>query len=230
MNFKSLVLSGAVAATLAFAGSAHAVVNPSFESGLTGWTATDALVAVVTESDTPPDILGPTPPYTATDGLFLAELTAGEEEAIDGSVAYTTLYQDFELTTASYLTLNVAFASFDYFPYNDDAYVRIYQIVDMTPVFFAQIYTASVASVGDYTAQPWQTVGRALAIGSYRVEAGVRNSTAELTEGFSPSRLVVDNVNIAVGVIPEPGAWALMILGFGATGAALRANRRRVLA
>lgn len=32
------------------------------------------------------------------------------------------------------------------------------------------------------------------------------------------------------GVIPEPGAWALMILGFGGAGAALRQQRRRALA
>jgi hypothetical protein len=33
-------------------------------------------------------------------------------------------------------------------------------------------------------------------------------------------------VDDAVGGIPEPGTWALMILGFGATGAALRSRRR----
>jgi hypothetical protein len=32
------------------------------------------------------------------------------------------------------------------------------------------------------------------------------------------------------GVVPEPGAWALMLLGFGATGAALRARRRAAAA
>jgi hypothetical protein len=32
------------------------------------------------------------------------------------------------------------------------------------------------------------------------------------------------------GVVPEPAAWALMIVGFGGAGAALRRNRRRVTA
>lgn len=32
------------------------------------------------------------------------------------------------------------------------------------------------------------------------------------------------------GVVPEPSAWALLILGFGATGAALRAARRKRVA
>lgn len=34
----------------------------------------------------------------------------------------------------------------------------------------------------------------------------------------------------AAGVVPEPGAWALMIVGFGAAGAMLRSRRRMALA
>lgn len=37
---------------------------------------------------------------------------------------------------------------------------------------------------------------------------------------------IVDNVSIGSAAVPEPGAWALMILGFGAAGGPLR---RRVL-
>lgn len=33
-----------------------------------------------------------------------------------------------------------------------------------------------------------------------------------------------------IAPVPEPGAWALMIIGFGGAGAVLRARRRRVLA
>jgi len=38
------------------------------------------------------------------------------------------------------------------------------------------------------------------------------------------------NVTIRTGVIPEPGAWALMIVGFGLTGAALRRRRTPAVA
>lgn len=41
--------------------------------------------------------------------------------------------------------------------------------------------------------------------------------------------LKLDNVNLAgapMGAVPEPGAWALMILGFGGAGAVLRRRRR----
>ena len=41
---------------------------------------------------------------------------------------------------------------------------------------------------------------------------------------------VMDDLTYSTGVVPEPGTWALMILGFGATGAALRSRRRLAFA
>ncbi|MDP3749509.1 MAG: PEPxxWA-CTERM sorting domain-containing protein [Phenylobacterium sp.] len=38
---------------------------------------------------------------------------------------------------------------------------------------------------------------------------------------------VVDNLNVAVSAVPEPATWAMMIVGFGAVGAAVRGGRRR---
>lgn len=34
--------------------------------------------------------------------------------------------------------------------------------------------------------------------------------------------VVIDDVSLSIGAVPEPSAWALMILGFGAVGAAAR--------
>ena len=39
--------------------------------------------------------------------------------------------------------------------------------------------------------------------------------------------IVIDNVSLAIGAVPEPSAWALMILGFGAVGAAARRCRAK---
>lgn len=39
-----------------------------------------------------------------------------------------------------------------------------------------------------------------------------------------------DGLAGSVAAVPEPGAWALMILGFGSAGAALRGQRRRLAA
>ncbi len=41
---------------------------------------------------------------------------------------------------------------------------------------------------------------------------------------------VIEYGGLAVGAVPEPGTWGLMILGFGAVGGALRRRRREKLA
>jgi hypothetical protein len=47
--------------------------------------------------------------------------------------------------------------------------------------------------------------------------------------GGNPSGLRVEFQGATIGAaVPEPGAWALMILGFGGVGAVMRTNRRRL--
>jgi hypothetical protein len=56
--------------------------------------------------------------------------------------------------------------------------------------------------------------------GLYVRYGGINDKPDELiTASFDPAATVS---------VPEPGAWALMLMGFGALGAALRADRRRV--
>jgi hypothetical protein len=40
----------------------------------------------------------------------------------------------------------------------------------------------------------------------------------------------VDGTDLSIAATPEPTAWALMITGFGASGALLRRRRRAALA
>lgn len=51
--------------------------------------------------------------------------------------------------------------------------------------------------------------------------AGSVNFSLE-DQGNDNVGIIIDNVSLAVGAVPEPSAWALMILGFGAVGAAAR--------
>ncbi|WP_337187514.1 PEPxxWA-CTERM sorting domain-containing protein [Phenylobacterium sp.] len=62
--------------------------------------------------------------------------------------------------------------------------------------------------------------------------AGEYETSFTYVSGPAPAGdFVVDRVYIVAGnAIPEPGAWALMILGFGGAGAALRRNRRLAFA
>ena len=70
----------------------------------------------------------------------------------------------------------------------------------------------------------------------FSFDAGVRGptramlsfTTADDTAGFIASDAIVTPVAVAAGV-PEPTAWAVMLLGFGVLGVALRQARTRAL-
>lgn len=59
--------------------------------------------------------------------------------------------------------------------------------------------------------------------------AGAHNIYVNGTLGASQNGSYVGNINISPAV-PEPGTWAMMLMGFGAVGFALRRRRRPVLA
>jgi len=219
MTFRSLGLGLALAAALTVPAFADGVSNAGFETGdLTDWTFTDGFVDVVTGAD---DAVV-TPPFgqhfDPTEGDYFARLTAGSDDS-DFS-AYTLLSQAFELTAASRLTGDAAFLAFDSLPYNDDAFVRIF---DGTS--YHLLFASNVAAVGDFGHTPWTgfAFGR-LEAGAYVLEAGVRDG---LDFGAS-SQLLLDNIQITTLGVPEPASWALLIAGFATVGTALR--RRRTIA
>lgn len=218
MNLKSTVLGGALAAALVLPAQAAAVLNAGFETGdLASWAATPGFVEVVTEAD---DAVV-TPPFgehfTATEGDYFARLTAG-----DTSGVYTTLSQAFTLGAASYLSFDAAFLAFDYAPYDDDGYVRIFSMAGSQVVF-----ASSVGAVGDLGHTSWaHFTSGLLGAGDYVLEAGVRN--VDDPDPSYSSQLLFDNVAVAaapVTGVPEPAGWTLLLAGFGLAGAALRRRR-----
>jgi hypothetical protein len=61
--------------------------------------------------------------------------------------------------------------------------------------------------------------------GLFRVTATAGERFNSVTFSSSSNSFEVDN--LATGGVPEPASWALMIVGFGGAGAALRGQRRR---
>lgn len=206
----------AAAATLALVGQAQAatLVNAGFEAGLTGWTASNGLVDVVSSTD---DALAQS--YVPQEGQAFARLTAGEP-----GDAFTELSQTFTVNAAFRISGSAAFLAFDYLPYDDVALIRLIGLSGSRVLF-----SSSVSTVGDYGASGWRTFeSDLLAAGTYTLVAGV-------SDAFEPggsSQLLLDAVQVrSLGtVVPEPSAWALMIAGFGGVGAALRSRRRTAAA
>ena len=55
------------------------------------------------------------------------------------------------------------------------------------------------------------------------VASGTMQSVQFRSQEFNPSGIALDNV--AISLVPEPAAWAMLIAGFAMTGAALRGRR-----
>ena len=213
MTLKSAILGCAVAVAFTLPAQAASLFNASFETGDTGsWTVENGVVEVVTDADdaTQSPIFGEH--YTATDGDYFAKVTADAN-------GYTTLSQLFTLTASSRISFDAAFLAFDYDPYDDDAFVRVRNLTtNVTTVLF----TSSVLAVGDLGHTSWARFSSGfLDAGDYVFEAGVQNGGGDFSADYA-SQLLLDNVSIAV---PEPSAWAMMLLGFGGLGAVLRQRR-----
>ena len=82
-------------------------------------------------------------------------------------------------------------------------------------------YSINVTGTGyDTLAFNWQTKAqRAPSLDAYGVDASTQYDMFAL-----------DDVSLKGMAAPEPSAWALMLVGFGGLGAALRSRRRTALA
>ena len=82
-----------------------------------------------------------------------------------------------------------------------------------------------LGSVGTYNltgggTNVMQLAPTAIGAGDYRFSfAGTNNNPSGVASG-----------NVTISAVPEPGTWALMLLGFGAIGLTLRSRRRPALA
>jgi hypothetical protein len=170
---------------------AQAAANLGFESGSTsGWTTSGTAFASTGTDGFTPQL-----------GSWFGVVSAGSQDV------YSTLTQSFTLAAGKRIRGFVGFKANDYLPFNDDAYLT----VNGTPLF-----TASVASVGDFGSTGWQAFSfQAPVSGTYTLELGVAN------RGDSS----VNSVAVLDATVPEPATWTMLIAGFAMVGLS---SRRRV--
>ena len=207
---KIVFAAAALVAGLSAATAHAAIVNGSFESGLTGWTTS-------TWGTGSTGVETGVPGYSPTDGSQFASMYAS-----------AMLTQTFA-TTGGTLVGNVAFLSWDGGGlFNDVGQVKLHDLSDnnVQTLFYSDSNT--VGGYGESTG--WNSFFFDLAAGNYTLEVDVFNTGDE----ESNSQLLLDAVRISHEVsvdpgpagVPEPSTWALMILGFGGMGATLRTRRR----
>lgn len=218
----SIIATAAMAATLLGGSSAQAaqLMNGSFEDVLDDWTANPMLVSI------PPvfnhrNAQGEVDyTFNPIEGMRMAALMVNQpDDAQDGDPPEppTTVVQTFT-TSGGWFSGWAAFAAQDALPYNDFAFVRLYNAdVDI------DLFHSDVQTVGAFGYTLWTPFKTWLGAGEYTVEAGVGNRV----DPFSPSYLLLDNFAVTAS-IPEPTTWAMMLLGFFGLGAVIR--RRRAVA
>jgi hypothetical protein len=226
MKLFAFAATAALLTALAAPASAS-VVNLGFASGdLSGWTVsgTGSVTPVTSALDANQVDYARTEPGRV--GETFAQLIAGPDDL------YTTLSRQFTVTGAGSLSFEAAFLAFDTADFDDDGFVRISNDDDANQVF--DLLHLSITDVGDNSSSGWLGFTQALAAGHYTITAGVENVGDG--DAYSPGfdgQVLLDNVVLTdtdagpTGGVPEPASWALMIIGFGVTGGALRARRQQ---
>jgi len=153
--------------------------NTGFELGsFAGWMLSDAALGEVVSS-----------------GALLGERYASLRSGA-GQDTYTTLARSFTLAAGESLTGLAEFVAGDALPYDDDGYVTVSLLGGASTLLFS----ASVASVGDYGDTGWAPFEFvAPEAGTYVLAAGVRNTQDNSVD----SRLLLDGIEqfrLAVGV------------------------------
>lgn len=230
----NLLTVAAVAAGLAFAGSANAatnlLTNGSFENGLTGWTLVtngvgqgySPTVVITTDG------VGRGYPNGAFGEGVIADNAPGPFAGDGGTKAayFSSDLGNESLTQLVNLTTGWYEVGFDaYLPANgfnnpNDA------------TFTAKVGTYTWAPVllkGTATGpQNWQHYSATVFVSPDQV--GVPTAFSFAANGYPAVDVLIDRVYITTAAVPEPTTWALMILGFGSVGAMLRNQRRRQVA
>jgi len=194
--------------------SAQMVTNGGFESP----TISDPCCNTV-----PPD---PLPGWTATPNVNVVN---GTFSSTNGNLAFEgtqyldlvgqggtgSIYQD--LTTSIGQTYTLTFA------YSHNLFAPNEATSASASVAVGSLFGILMHNTGDTSNLDWRVYTNTFTASGTTTRLTFTNLTGGPNEG-----LLLDSVSVAA--VPEPGTWAMMLLGFGAIGMAMRSRRRRQIA
>ncbi|MBO9582446.1 MAG: PEPxxWA-CTERM sorting domain-containing protein [Sphingobium sp.] len=192
--------SGAIAAPI--------ITNGSFESGLTGWTTSGSGttpgigITVITTGGTNSTGYGDNVPvYDGTHAVFFVDDNANE-----------TLSQSVSLVGGTHYTLSFALFATS----SGAANPYTFSLKDSVGASVLGTNLSSNVPVGVWT--PYSYSFQAASTGNFTL-------AFNFVSGQTPSKdVILDAVNITA--VPEPASWALMLMGFGGLGFAMRQRRK----
>lgn len=147
--------------------------------------------------------------YVPVEGAKFALINTATPQVTEG------IYQYIDFDGEQTLSGTAAFATNDFAPFNPFAYVRLYR----NQYEYYTLFSASLADVGSFGYTPWTTFSVLPQAGRYRLEAYIYDPSSDAELGSS---LLLDALAVRPLTVPEPATWALMMIGFGLAGAALR--------
>jgi len=228
---KKLVLASALAALVsapAFA-TGNLLSNGSFENGLSGWTFSDT-ISGSPQGHTDPVVIAYGQSGNYPTGAFGEAIPADNAAGNPGFDAVGThgLYFSSDVGTQT-LSQSISLVAGHSYTFGFDFYLPANGAANANGATF----TASIVGMpfatfnaGSEDATTWN-----LASGSHTF---VASQSGDFTFSFSangyPAKdFVIDRVFLAstadVTGVPEAGTWAMMVVGFGAIGAASRRRR-----
>lgn len=209
--------------------SANLVTNGSFETGLTGWTASGACVwqsLTAGSSTTPGSFSAP----AATDGTHVLM-----SDTTQSDTGPCTLYQDVAIPAGgnSSLTLAAGYNVWNYGEFGADASCSV--AVEVTTPAGAPIATVFSASAGNTAAlAPRPALNLSAQNGStVRIIVKANSCNGASFGSSSVVGAVLDNVVLdhtgpaALTAVPTLSEWGLILLAFMIAGVAVPATRRR---
>ena len=213
MRFLPVLALTAPVACALMAAPTLAQTNLGFEAGNTNGWATNGNGEIGADPASWTPAQGNSPTFHPH-GAFYGYVRAGE------NMAPATLSQTFSLNAGDTISGLAGFANLDgYYPdpgafFNDSAYVKINDTV---------LLSWDGLTVGGFSNSGWDPFSYVVSsAGYYTLEIGVQNGG----DGNVPSSALIDSVRISG--VPEAASWAMMVLGFGFAGTALRTRRRAV--